>query len=92
MRPRPGVGGLRVPADQMRRDREPLEVVGLERRLAIRGRELRMGVAPRPPPERRAAPIERDGRGHGSRHRKTWLRVSRTLSVTVRSGTQSAMP
>ncbi len=92
MRPRPGVGGLRVPADQVRRDREPLEVFGLERRLAIRGRELCMGVAPGPPPERRLAPVERAGRRHGARHRKMWLRVSRTSSVTVRSGTQSPMP
>jgi len=40
VRPRPGVGALGFAADQVRGDREPLEVFGLEGRLAIRGREL----------------------------------------------------
>jgi hypothetical protein len=47
MRPRPGVRALRVSADQVRGDREPFEVFGLERRLAIRGAELCISMAPR---------------------------------------------
>jgi hypothetical protein len=92
MRPCPDVGTLRVPADQVSSDREPLEVFGLEGHLAIGGRQLRLGIAPGLPPERRPASIARGGPGHGTRHRKMWLRVSRTLRVTVRSGTQSPMP
>ena len=92
MRPRPDIGALRVAPDQVSDDREPLEVIGLERRLAIRGRQLRVGIAPGLPRERRPAPIERGGPGHGARHRKMWLRVSRTERVTVFSGTQSPMP
>ena len=46
MRTRPGVGALGVPADQVRGDREPLEVFGLERRLAIRGRRAGLDAFP----------------------------------------------
>jgi len=92
MRPRPDVGALRVPADQVGGDREPLEVLGLERRLAIRGRQLRIGIAPGLPRKQRPPPIDRIHHGHGTRHRKTWLRVSETVTVRVFSGTQLPMP
>ena len=54
--------------------------------------DQRVGICPGLPPERHPTSIERVGSGHGTRHRKTWLRVSRTIKVTVRSGTQSPMP
>ncbi len=92
MRPRPGVGALGVAADQVRGDHEPLEVFGLEGRLAIRSRELLARIPPGLPLERCSAVIERAGHGHGTRHRKMWFRVPRTESVSVRSGTQSPMP
>ena len=92
MRARPDIGALRVPADQVSCDREPLEVFGVEARLAIRSRELLVRIPPGLSLERCPALFERGGRGHGTRHRKMWLRVSRTESVSVRSGTQSPMP
>jgi len=92
MRPRPGLRALSVAADQVRGDREPLEVFGRERRFAISVAELRVGIAPRLPLEHRTRLIERAVRGHGARHRMS-LRVSRTLRVTIRhAGTQSLMP
>ena len=92
MRPRPDVGALRIPSDQVSGDHEPLEVFGLEGRLAIRGREVLVRIPPGLPLERGPALVKRRGHGHGTRHRKMWLRVSRTERVTVRSGTQSPMP
>ena len=92
MRSRPDIGTLRVPADQVSGDREPLEVLGLEGRLAIRDRELRVGIAPGLPRKGRPPSIARVHHGHGTRHRKTWLRVSETVTVRVFSGTQSPMP
>jgi hypothetical protein len=67
MRPRPQVGALRVSADQVRSNREPLEVLGLECRLAVRGHQLRVGISPTLPRKGRPAPIERIGPGHGTR-------------------------
>ena len=58
MRPRPGVGALGVAADQVRGDREPLEVFGFEGRLAIRGREVLVRIPPGLPLERGSALIE----------------------------------
>ena len=70
VRPRPGVSALGVAADQVRGNREPLEVFGLEGRLAIRGRELLVRILPGLPLERCPALIERGAHGHGTRHRK----------------------
>ena len=46
---------LVVPADQIRRHREPLDVLGIERCAPIRGRQLREGLRPRTPAEALAA-------------------------------------
>ena len=59
MRPRPDVGALGVPADQVSGHGQPLEILGLERRFAVSRRELGVGVAPGPPAEGRPASIER---------------------------------
>jgi len=94
VRPRPGVGALGVAADQVRGDREPLEVFGLEDRLAIRGRELLVRIPSGLPGERGSAlSSEADtimaratGRcGYGSRGSKAY-RFARAPSRRCRSG------
>ena len=69
MRARVGVGAVGVPADEVSGHREPLEVVRLEGRFAIRGRAAERTLPPGLPAEGCPASIERVGRGHeGSCH------------------------
>ncbi len=60
----PGVLAVRVPADQVGDRREAFEVLDVERRLPVRRRELRVGVAPRLFGEQPAAQHHRIGPGH----------------------------
>ncbi len=93
MRPRPGVGALGVAADQVRGDRKPLEICGFEGATSQAAAvSCWLRISPGLPLERGSALIGRGGRGHGTRHRKMWLRIPLTESVSVRSGTQSPMP
>ena len=58
VRPRQQVDALGVPADQVGGGRQPLQILRLQRRLPVRGRELGVGVRPRLPAEGLPAPIE----------------------------------
>jgi hypothetical protein len=60
---RPEVDALLLPAGQVRGDREPLEVRGPEPRLAVRGRQLRPRVGPRPSFVGLPAQLHRTGHG-----------------------------
>ena len=51
MRTLPHLDAVLIPADEIRRHREPLEVLRLERGLPIRGGQLGEGIRPRPPVE-----------------------------------------
>jgi hypothetical protein len=51
MRTLPHGGAVVVTASQVGGGREPLEVGGLQRRLAVRGRQRVEGLRPRPPRE-----------------------------------------
>lgn len=51
MGPRVNLRAFGVPAHQVGSDREPLEIVGLERRLTIGGRQLGVDVPPGLPAE-----------------------------------------
>src|SRR5918998_1482836 len=63
MSTRTDVDALLVPADQKRSNREPLQVLELERCVMIRGRQLRPRVSPGLPPEGLTAPIDRTDHG-----------------------------
>ena len=52
MRALPHLDAVLVPADEVRRRGQPLEVLRLERGLAIRRGQLGEGIRPRPPGER----------------------------------------
>jgi hypothetical protein len=59
----PDVDAFFVPTDQERSDREPLEVVELERYLVIRRRQLRPRRSPGLPSEGLTSPLDRTDHG-----------------------------
>ena len=60
----PRLDAVLIAADEVRRRREPLEVLRLERRLPIRRGELSKRIRPRPPTEALPAAREYLGRRH----------------------------
>ena len=49
MRTLPHLDAVRIPAEEIRRRGEPLEILRLKRGLCIRGGQLCEGIRPRPP-------------------------------------------
>ena len=61
---RPDLRALRLPAGEIERRREPLQILGLEWPFAIGGCEMETGLGPRASRERISARRERVGCGH----------------------------
>ena len=57
--PCPDIVTVGLPADEVRGHGEPLEILELQRRLTVRGQELRAGIGPCLPPKRPSPSIER---------------------------------
>jgi hypothetical protein len=73
VRPGRDLATLVLPTEEMSRRAEPLQVLGIERRLAISRQELGVRFSPRLESEGLAPPFERIRRGHGRCH-KTFTR------------------
>ena len=69
VRTRPDVDALVVPANEVRRRRQPLQILRARGAYSrLRGRQLPERVPPRPPSERLTTSVDRAGHGHSLVH------------------------
>ena len=87
----PDVGAFLVPTDHVRRHRQPLQIVELERRILVRRRQLGVRIPPRLPHEGCPPSIERLFMGHA--HRLSKLRKAvKTGSAVMSDNRWQASP